>query len=121
MLIVFDGKPVMLAPPYEDINAEVQIGMISHEPNAIDVLLQKEPKHTENNNNDHETFFDEQVKDHELKPIVLYLQDGTLPDDNKVAKKIVAKATLYATFNDTLYYVGSTQKETSRVVVSQQL
>ena len=35
-------QPVMPAPPHEDINAEVQIAMISCEPNAIDVLLQKE-------------------------------------------------------------------------------
>lgn len=88
-------QPVMPAPPLEDINAEVQIAMISCEPNAIDDLLQKEPKDTENNNSGHETFFQEQLKDQELKPIILYLQDGTLPDDDKLAKKIVAEATLY--------------------------
>ena len=53
----------MLAPPHEDINAEVQIAMISCGPNAIDALLQKEPKGTENNHNGHGTFSDEQVKD----------------------------------------------------------
>ena len=73
----------MLAPPHEAINAEVQIAMISCEPNAINDLLQKEPKDTENNTNGHETFSDEQVKDQELEPIILYLQDGTLPDDDK--------------------------------------
>ena len=43
----------MPSPPHEDINAEVQI---SCEPNAINVLLQKEPRDTANSNNDYETF-----------------------------------------------------------------
>ena len=42
-------------------------------------------------------------------------------DDNKLAKKIVAEATLYAIFNDILYCAGPMQKETSQVVVPQQL
>ena len=107
----------MPAPPHEDINTEVQTVVNSCKPSAIDDLLQKEPKDTRNNNNGHKTFSDEQLKDQELKPIILYLQDGNLPDDNTLAKKIVADATLYAIFNDILYYVGPTQKETSRVVV----
>ena len=105
----------MLSTLHEEINTKVQID--SCEPNAIDILLQKEPKDKDNNNNDHETFSDEQLKDQELKPIILYLQDGTLPDDNKLVKKVVTEATLYAIFNDILYYVGPTQKETSSVVI----
>ena len=46
-------QPVMPSPPHEDINAEVQI---SCEPNAINGLLQKEPRDTANSNNDYETF-----------------------------------------------------------------
>lgn len=51
----------------------------------------------------------------------MYLKDGTLPGDPKLARKIVAEATLYTLFNDVLYYVGPTQAETSQVVVPQQL
>ena len=51
----------------------------------------------------------------------MYLKDGTLPEDIKLASKIVAEATLYAIYNGILYYVGPTQTETSRVVVPQQL
>ena len=43
----------------------------------------------------------------------LYLNDVTLPEDTKLAKKIIAKATLYAIFDDILYYIGPTQKEDS--------
>ena len=48
--------------------------------------------------------------DQELKPIILYLKDGTYP---KLAKKIIAEATLYAISDNILYYIGPTQKETS--------
>ena len=50
----------------------------------------------------------------------MYLKDGTLPQDTKLAKKTIAEATLYAIF-DIFYYIGPTQKETSQVVVPQQL
>ena len=68
-----------------------------------------------------DTFSTEQLMDQEVQPIILYLKDGTLPEDTKVAKKIRAEAAMYAICNDILYYVGSTQTETSRAVVPQQL
>ena len=51
--------------------------------------------------------------DQEVKPIILYLKDGTLPEDTKLAKKIQAKAAMYAIYNDILYHVGPIQTETS--------
>ena len=118
-------QPVMPAPPDEDANTEVQIAKISSEPqisgeeSTIDILLQNEPEVAEKTSGD--TFSTEQLMDQELKPIILYLKDGTLLQDTKLAKKIIAEATLYAIFDDILYYIGPTQKETSRVVVPQQL
>ena len=113
-------QPVMPAPPDEDANTEVQVAQISSNPNTINNLLQVEPETTENNNCS-DTISNEQLKDQELAPIIMYLKDGTLPEDIKLASKIVAKATLYAIYNGILYYVGPTQTETSRVVVPQQL
>ena len=59
--------------------------------------------------------------DQELKPIILYLEDGTLSEDAKLAKKIVAESAQYAIYDNILYYVGPKQTETSRVAVPQQL
>ena len=115
MLIV----PVMPAPPDEEANIEVQVAQISSMPNTIKDLLQAEPETTEINCSD--LISDEQLKDQELVPIIIYLKDGTLPEDVKLAKKMVAEATLYAIHNDILYYVGPRQTETSRVVVPQRL
>ena len=118
-------QPVMPAPPDENANTEVHIAKISSEPqisgeeSTIDILLQNEPEVAEKTSGD--TFSTEQLMDQELKPIILYLKDGTLPQDTKLAKKIIAEATLYAIFDDILYYIGPTQKEISRVVVPQQL
>ena len=113
-------QPVIPAPPDEDANIEVQIAQISSNPNTVNNLLQVEPETTENNNCS-DTMSNEQLKDQELAPIIMYLKDGTLPEDIKLASKIVAEATLYAIYNGILYYVGPTQTETSRVVVPQQL
>ena len=113
-------QPVMPAPPDEDANTEVQVAQISSNPNTINNLLQVEPETTENNDCS-DTMSNEQLKDQELAPIIMYLKDGTLPEDIKLASKIVAEATLYAIYNGILYYVGPTKTETSRVVVPQQL
>ena len=101
-------QPVMPAPPDEEANIEVQVAQISSMPNTIKDLLQAEPETTEINCSD--LISDEQLKDQELVPIIMYLKDGTLPED---VKKMVAEATLYAIHNDILYYVGPKQTETS--------
>ena len=80
----------------EDTNIEVQIAKISSEPrssgeeNTIDILLQSKPEVSEEDFSD--TFSTEQLMDQELKPIILYLKDGTLSEDAKLAKKIVAES-----------------------------
>ena len=104
-------QPVIPAPPEEDADTELQVAQISSIPNTIEGLLQAEPEITENNCSD--SLSNEQLKDQELTPIIMYLKDGTLPEDVKLAKKLVTEATLYAIHNDILYYVGPTQTETS--------
>ena len=113
-------QPVMPAPP-NDANTEVQIAKISGEEKTIDILLQNEPEVVEKASS--HTFSTEQLMDQEVQAIILYLKDGTLPEDAKVAKKIRAEAAMYAIYNINviLYYVGPTQTETSRAVVPQQL
>ena len=59
--------------------------------------------------------------DQEVNPSSCFLKDGILPEDTKLAKKIQAKAAMYAIYNDILYYVGPTQTRTSQAVVPQQL
>ena len=81
-------QPVIPAlPDDEDTNAEVQIAKISSEPkssgeeNSIDILLQSKPKVAEEVSSD--TFSTEQLMVQELKPIILYLKDGTLSEELK--------------------------------------
>ena len=77
---------VMPAPP-NDANTEVQIAKISSEAknsdeeNTIDILLQNEPEIVEKASSD--TFCTEKLMDQEVKPIILYLKDGTLPEDTR--------------------------------------
>ena len=69
-------------PDDKDTNAEVQIAKISREPkssgeeNNIDILLQSKPEVAEEVCSD--TYSTEQLMDQELKPIILYLKDGTM-------------------------------------------
>ena len=44
-----------------------------------------------------------------------------MPEDSQLAKKVVAESTVYTVCDNVLYYVGSKQIETARVIVPQQL
>ena len=92
----------------------MQIAQISVEPSTIDTLLQVQLGTTETNSTD--AMFNEQLKDQELKPVIMYLKDGTLPEDIKFAE-----SAQFTICNGIFYYVGPTQREKSRVVVPQQL
>ena len=89
-------------------------------PNTIEGLLQAESETTRNNCSD--SLSNEQLKDQELAPIILYLKDGKLPEDVKLAKKwllrLLCMPSIMIFFT---MYVGPTQTETLRVVVPQQL
>ena len=60
---------------------------------------------------------DEQWSDLELRPMILYLRDGELPNDVSIAKRLVAEFALYTMANNILYYVGSKSNEIPRAVV----
>ena len=43
--------------------------------------------------------------------MILYLKEGILlPEDTKLAKKVVTESIMYAIVNDILYYVGPKQR-----------
>ena len=77
-------QPVMPVLPDEEANIEVQVAQISSMPNTIKDLLRAEPETTEINCSD--LISDEQLKDQQLVPLIMYLKDGTLPEDVKLAK-----------------------------------
>ena len=109
----------MPAPPTDGLNEEIQVALISCQPETIDNLLHNESETEVGSCNN--TFCNEQFKDQQLQPLILYLRDGVLPEDAKSAKKLVAEASLFTIVNDVLYYVGPTQTEMSRVVVPHHL
>ena len=56
----------------------------SAEENTIYILLQSESKDAKKVSSD--AFYTEQLMDQVIKPIILYLKDETLQEDNKLAK-----------------------------------
>jgi len=74
---------VLSAPPVNGLNEEVQVAAISCQPRTVDNLLQCESETGVSKCND--TFCDEQFKDWQLQPVILYLKDGVLPEDAKSA------------------------------------
>ena len=56
-------------------------------------------------------FADEQHKDMSLQPIINYFEESKLPQDQKLAQKIVTEATLYTMSDGILYYVGCKQPD----------
>ena len=52
----------------------------------------------------------EQRKDPELRMIIHYLEDGTLPDDDKFSKKSAHISLQFAVLSGILYFIYSKQK-----------
>ena len=110
-------QPDMPAP--QDDDGEVQIVLVSSQlPDTTEATLEQEHIATHRSG---DGVGQEQLKDQALKPIILYLKDGTLPEDCQLAKKVVAEPTVYTICDNVLYYIGSKQMETARFVVPQQL
>jgi len=67
------------------------------------------------------SFGQEQKKDHQILQLCNYLEQGILPEDPTLAKKLVAQASLFAIVDDTLYYIDPKHNHRQRAVVPQHL
>ena len=110
-------QPVWTAPNEDAADGEVQVAMISTQANTLSDLLQTQPEQIKDRN----VFSSEQLKDKELKPIILYLKDGTLPTDRDLASQMVIKASVYTLIDGILYYVGHGKDVSLRAVVPSSL
>ena len=63
----------------------------------------------------------EQQKDKELRDIIQFLVDGSLPDDNQVGKKIAMQASSFAVIEGILYFVDPKQNCRKRCTVPHHL
>jgi len=103
-------------PAPQEGDGEVQIVLVSSKlPDTIEATLEQEPMTRQFSD---DRISEEQFKDLDLRPIIFYLRDGTLLDD---AKLVVVESTVYAICNDVLYYIGTRQMDTARLVVPQRL
>ena len=62
-------------------------------------------------------FDQKQRKDPDLRMIIHYLEDGTLPDDDKLSKKIVHMSPQFTVLSGILYFIDAKQKNRSQVAV----
>ena len=66
-------------------------------------------------------FGTEQQKDRELRDIIQFLKDGSLPDDNKVAKRISCQSSCFAIVDGILYFVDPKHDHRKRCAVPSHL
>ena len=64
---------------------------------------------------------DEQRKDPKVLELIKYLEDGTLPCDEKQCCRVVAQSTLFALVDGVLFYVNPKRKHQKRAVVPDHL
>lgn len=64
---------------------------------------------------------EEQRKDPKILELIKYLEDGTLPCDEKQCHRVVAKSTLFALVDGVLFYVDPKRKHQKRAVVPDHL
>ena len=79
-------------PAGQEDDDEVQIALVScHLPDTIEEALEQDPMVVQNSSNG---IGEEHLKDKELRPIILYLRDGSLPNDPTLSYRVAAVSIL---------------------------
>ena len=97
---------------------EVQVAMVNTNEVKIQELLNNSVPQNADQRSD---FGTEQQRDEELRDIVRFLRDGSLPDDNKAAKKISCQSSCFAIVDEILYFVDPKQDHRKRCAVPRHL
>ena len=111
-----------LSPPDDTVaSGDLQVcainSMQTEGSNTIDALLEVEPEEPINV----DSFAEEQKRDSNIRKLVNYLEEGTLPEDTRSASKVVSLAPLFTLVNNILYFIDAKQSNLRRVVVPHQL
>ena len=110
-------SPHLPAPDEGIGEGEVQVGVIRSEA-TISELLTGDVGEVLQTPDD---FAHEQGRDPHLRDLMCYLTDGTLPDEEAVAQRLMAQAPQFTVSEGTLYLLDTRQKDGLRVVVPDHL
>ena len=95
---------------------EVQVATIQTEQSTIQSLLQSAPL-----SYSQQSLAPEQQKDPEVLEIVMFLEKGELPLDEKRARRIALQASLFTLVDGVLFYLDPKQEHRKRAVVPSHL
>jgi len=102
-------------PPQEE---EVQVATLSSSEVEIQQLLDSDVSQSVDHGSD---FGVEQQKDGELRDIINFLRDGSLPDDSRVAKRISCQSSCFALVDGILYFIDPKHDHRKRCAVPSHL
>ena len=116
-------SPHGAAPPEGVAKSEVQVASLQSDPDPepdarqqadgeISDLLTEPPRLAET-----EDFGAEQREDPNVKEINDFIKQGTLPSDNKTARRIAMQKSMFAVENGMLFYLDPRQKYRKRAAV----
>ena len=103
--------PAPDVPPVEEV--QIATVCVNPEEEEITQLLNKSVEQYSKQDD----FGVQQQKDKELKEIVQFLIDGSLPDDDKTARKVALQGSSFAVTDGVLYFVDSKRNNRKRCVV----
>ena len=106
-------SPVSSPPSHGIGQDETQVSAVTTDPDQdLSSLLHAAPTTGEQLD-----YSSEQLKDPELKELMLYLKQDVLPDNAERSKKLVAKATQFTLMDGVLIYLDHNHGDRRRVVV----
>ena len=106
--------PHLPTPQEGTCEGEVQVSVVRSD--NISELLSARPA-----NRTPGEFGKEQRKDPNLLPLMLYLEEGRVPPEETMARKVLAQAPQFTVVNGTLYIMDSRQKDRLRVAIPDHL
>ena len=108
------------APLEEDVQLEVQVAKITSTRKSDDIvdLLEEQPTGSMMSLG---TYSSQQLSDPELSPIMLYLRDGILPENEQQAQEVISLAQQFTISDGILYHLNVRQGELPQIVVPSSL
>ena len=111
-------QPVMPAPTEKDEEADLEVQVVkivlTDVPDTLDELLRQQPTSTSTDTDD---LIACQLTDPCLEPIILYLKDGRLPENEQQAQEIITLSKQFTILDEILYRENSKGGELPQIVI----
>lgn len=84
---------------------EIQVATAQSDNTNISTILTDNGDYIKSEQHEQQSFAEQQREDTDILPIIIFTEEGKLPDDSQQAEKIAAQATQFTVVDQVLYFI----------------